>query len=678
MYLVVLFFPLLSTIICGFFGRFLGRTGVSIISLFCLFSSVLLSIFLFYEVTLCNSICSFKLFNWVSSGLLYLSWGVLFDSLTSIMLIVVLFISFLVHLYSISYMWDDPHFIRFMSYLSLFTVFMLVLVTSDNFLQMFLGWEGVGLASYLLINFWFTRINANKAAIKAIILNRIGDFGIIFSILLIFFVFQSVDYSLIFSINFFFYNFNIEFLSIPFNCLSFICFFIFLGAVGKSAQLGLHTWLPDAMEGPTPVSALIHAATMVTAGVFIILRCSPLFEFTESLLVFIMFLGGATAFFAATVGAFQNDLKKVIAYSTCSQLGYMIFSCGLSSYPISLFHLFNHAFFKALLFLSAGAVIHGMVDEQDMRKMGSLINFMPFSYVLFLIGSLSLMGFPFLTGFYSKDAILEIAFTGYSINSFFVFWLGVISALFTSFYSVRLLSLTFLVKYNGFKSMLCQIHDAPFIMLFPLVFLSLCSIFFGFFFRELFIGLGVNIWNNSLFVFPANDLLLFSEFIPYYLKLIPTLFSLFGASLALTLNFFFKIFPLDFNYLKNRYIGFFKFVYTIINKKWFFDVLYNKLISFYILFFGYHVSLKLIDRGIIELIGPFGIVNLVNKFSITILKIQTKYIYHYTFNIFVGFILLLYCIILFIFFFRFNFFFENFIVLFMFIILLISNLKVKL
>lgn len=380
----------------------------------------------------------------------------MFDSLTVSMFVVVNTVSALVHTYSVFYMEKDAHLTRFMSYLSLFTFFMLILVSADNFIQLFLGWEGVGLCSYLLINFWFSRVQANKAALKAIIMNRVGDFGLTFAILLIFFYFKSVDFGVVFLLapilsDFFFtINFNLFFLTLNCNIhvMSFICFFLFVGAVGKSAQVGLHTWLPDAMEGPTPVSALIHAATMVTAGVFLIIRCSPLFEYAPGILTIMVFIGAITSFFAATVGVVQNDIKKIIAYSTCSQLGYMVFVCGFSGYSVSFFHLVNHAFFKALLFLSAGAVIHSLSNEQDIRRMGGLAKILPLTYSLFLVGSLALVGFPFLSGFYSKDFILEVAYSQYTLSGHFVFWLGTITASLTSFYSFRLIYFVFFNNTN--------------------------------------------------------------------------------------------------------------------------------------------------------------------------------------------------------------------------------------
>ncbi|KAJ3668691.1 hypothetical protein LUZ61_022845 [Rhynchospora tenuis] len=398
---------------------------------------------------------------------------------TVVMLIVVTSISSLVHLYSISYMSEDPHSPRFMCYLSILTFFMPMLVTGDNSLQLFLGWEGVGLASYLLIHFWFTRLQADKAATKAMLVNRVGDFGLAPGISGRFTLFQTVDFSTIFARASAPRNSWIS-CNMRFNAISLICILLLIGAVGKSAQIGSHTWSPDAMEGPTPVSASIHAATMVTAGVFMIARCSPLFEYPPTALIVITSAGATTSFLAATTGILQNDLKRVIAYSTCSQLGYMIFACGISNYSVSVFHLMNHAFFKALLFLSAGSVIHAMSDEQDMRKMGGLASSFPLTYAMMLIGSLSLIGFPFLTGFYSKDVILELAYTKYTISGNFAFWLGSISVLFTSYYSFRLLFLTFLVPTNSFGRDISRCHDAPIPMAIPSILLALGSLFVGY------------------------------------------------------------------------------------------------------------------------------------------------------------------------------------------------------
>lgn len=634
MYLLVIFFPLIGFLLSSLFGRFLGRIGSVIITTSCLFFSVCVSFFIFYEVCLSNSVCIIKVADWFSVGVLNVSWGFLFDSLTSMMLIIVTLISFLVHMYSISYMSHDLHLTRFMCYLSLFTVFMLFLVTADNFIQMFLGWEGVGLSSYLLINFWFTRNQANKAAIKALLVNRVGDFGLIIGISLLYVLFKSLNYFVIFPLvslytNDVFYIFNFEI-----NALTLICTFIFIGAIGKSAQIGLHTWLPDAMEGPTPVSALIHAATMVTAGVFIIIRCSFLMEYVPNVLLFIIFVGALTAFFAATTGLFQNDLKKVIAYSTCSQLGYMIFACGLSNYNVSFFHLINHAYFKALLFLAAGAIIHSLSDEQDMRKMGGLVNYLPFTYIMLLIGSLSLMGFPFLTGFYSKDIILELAFAKYAISGTFAYILGLISAFFTAFYSFRVLYLTFWTSTNSFKKIFVNVHESSFFICFPLFILSLGSIFIGYLTKDMFIGLGSNFFNNAIFNLNSNIIALNGEFMPFYIKLLPLYFSSLGALFVLYNNYIL----LNYNYYKICLS--FKNIYVFLIKKWYFDIIYNKFIINNVLNLGFF-TFKNIDRGLIEIMGPLGIVRLYNILYKKFIVLRTSYIHNSLFLIIVGVIFFL-------------------------------------
>jgi len=626
MYLNIIFLPLLSAIISGFFGKKIGSLGSAMLTTTCITFTCILSLFAFYEVGLYGSPCYITLLPWINSDLFYVSWGFLFDSLTVIMLVVVTFISSLVHLYSTEYMVHDPHLPRFMSYLSFFTFFMIILVTADNFIQMFVGWEGVGLCSFLLINFWYTRIQANKAAIKAMLVNRIGDFGLALGIFTIYYTFYSVNYETVFSLVPNFINTTILFLNLELNCLNLIGFLLFIGAVGKSAQLGLHTWLPDAMEGPTPVSALIHAATMVTAGVFLITRCSPLLEYATTALVIITFVGAMTCFFAATVGLLQNDLKRVIAYSTCSQLGYMIFACGLSNYSVGIFHLANHAFFKALLFLGAGSVIHAVSDEQDMRKMGGLKNLLPFTYSMMLIGSLSLMGLPFLTGFYSKDVILEIAYAKYSTAGHFAYVLGCVGAFFTAFYSIRLLYLTFLAECNGYRKVIINVHDSPLRMGLPLAILAIPSIFIGYLTKDMIIGFGSNFWGNSIFVLPENLNLIDSEFIPQQFKLLPVILSLMGG----LSSYFFYSYKFDvLTNLKTSYFG--RQFYKFLNKKWYFDKIYNEFINQNCLTFGYQTTYKIIDRGIIEMLGPYGLSNLVYSNSLAIRKFQTGIVYHYIF-----------------------------------------------
>jgi proton-translocating NADH-quinone oxidoreductase chain L len=523
-----------------------------------------------------------------------------------------------------------------MSFLSLFTFFMLILVTADNFIQMFVGWEGVGLCSYLLINFWFARIQANKAAIKAMLINRIGDFGLALGIFAIVYIFKSVDYSTVFALASSFIDIKIFFLNFEFNSLTVIGLLLFVGAVGKSAQIGLHTWLPDAMEGPTPVSALIHAATMVTAGVFLLARCSPLLEYAPNALIVITVMGAMTSFFAATTGLLQNDLKRVIAYSTCSQLGYMIFACGLSNYSVGVFHLANHAFFKALLFLSAGSVIHAMSDEQDMRKMGGLAQIIPFTYAMMFIGSLALMGFPFLTGFYSKDVILELAYAKYTIYGHFAFWLGTFTAFITAFYSIRLLYLTFLAETNAHKQVLSHAHDSPIRMSFPLFILSLGSIFVGYLSRDMIIGLGTDFWANAIFILPKNMILIDSEFIPHSIKILPLIFSLSGAFLAF---FLYKFFSKELFQFKTTFIG--RKLYIFLNRKWFFDKVYNDIFAQTSLSLGYHLTYKTIDRGLIEMLGPYGIFNIIYKKSLDVSKLQTGFIYHYAFIMLISITLLI-------------------------------------
>lgn len=613
MLLLIVFLPLLNFVFLILFGRFFSPKGSSfIVCIFCFFS-FFLSCISFFEICFCRCSVYINLSPWLDSELFDGSWGFLLDSLAISMCVLVSFISFLVHVYSTSYMSHDPHQSRFMSYLSLFTFFMLILVSSDNFVQLFFGWEGVGLCSYLLINFWFTRLQANKAAIKAMLVNRLGDFGLAIGIFSIFTIFKTLDFATVFSLIPYYVKFDIFVFCIHFNLINFICFFLFIGVLGKSAQIGLHTWLPDAMEGPTPVSALIHAATMVTAGVFLLIRCSPIYEFSSVMLFYIAIVGSITSVFAATIGVFQNDLKKVIAYSTCSQLGYMVFVCGLSHYSVGLFHVLNHAYFKALLFLSAGSIIHALTDEQDMRKMGGLLNLLPFTYSMVVIGSLSLMGMPFLTGFYSKDLILEIAYAKYNLLGSFVYWLGIFSASITSFYSFKLIYMTFLVKPNTFKTSIKTTFESSYSMTIPLLLLSFGSIFIGYITKDLFIGVGTPFWNNSIYILPDHFTIIDAEFLPFSIKVIPFVVSVFGSIASILI--YHKLTRLLFNLcIFNK---FFKNIYTFFNKKWFFDKLQNNIFVSFLLRFGYNISYKLIDKGFVEFLGPTGL-------SYNILNISRK------------------------------------------------------
>jgi len=629
LYLNIVSLPLFGSIFCGFGGKFLGPKGSFFISSFCLCLCFLLSLLFFFEVGIQGGNTYINLFSWINVDSFSLNWGFLFDSLSVVLLVVICFISFLVHIYSGEYIKQDPHLPRFISYLSLFTFFILILVSSDNFLQIFVGWEGVGLCSYLLINFWFTRIQANKAAIKAIILNRIGDFGLALAIFSIYSCFNSLDYSVVFALAPSIKNHSISFLSFHFDCLNLIGFLLFFGAVGKSAQLGLHTWLPDAIEGPTPVSALIHAATIVTAGVFLLSRCSPLFEFAEASLIIVCILGGITAFFAACTGLVQNDIKRVIAYSTCSQLGYIVFACGLSQYNVGIFHLANHAFFKALLFLGAGSIIHGLNDEQDLRKIGGLRKLLPFTYTIICIGSFSLIGLPFLTGFYSKDAILEVAFAKYNFLGYFVYLLGSGGAFLTAFYSIRLIFLCFLSKPNGYRPLITKAHESCISISIPLGILVLPSIFLGFIIKDVFIGLASPFWLNSIFTHPYHSL--DGEFLPTKIKQLPVCLSLYGAFLSLCFFGF-----------KSHFIFLFKTsnfglkLYTFLNRKWFFDKIYNDFISQFFLHLSYFTTYKVVDRGVLENLGPKGFSLLLTNFSFVFHKIETGSFFHLALSILTG------------------------------------------
>jgi NADH-ubiquinone oxidoreductase chain 5 len=543
---------------------------------------------------------------------------------------------------------------------------MLVLITSSNFLQLFLGWEGVGLCSYLLISFWSDRIQANKAAIKAMVMNRIADVGLALGLILIFDTFHSLDYSVVFNLVPFYSCEKIYFIGTEYSTLHVICFLLFIGAMGKSAQIGLHTWLPDAMEGPTPVSALIHAATMVTAGVFLVIRCSPLFEYAPAVLCFMAIVGAVTALFGALTAVAQFDIKKIIAYSTCSQLGYMVFCCGLSEYSGSLYHLTNHAFFKALLFLGSGAIIHAMSNEQDLRKMGGLIYILPFTYITMLIGSLALIGFPFTSGFYSKDIILEVAHEVYILPWSWLLILGLATVFCTAYYSTRILYVTFLTSPNGYKSVITEAHEAPFAMALPLFLLSLGSIFSGYFLENIFIGVGSEFFKNSIFVLPIDFKLVEAEILStttqerdYVMKLHPLQFTLLGCFVGL-----YKYSPLAFynvisNYFpvistwwnkitrlttgfmlvgQRRQTGgvflmapsiFYHKIFIFLNQKWFFDKVYNQIIGTFILKEAYQTGLKSLDKGLFEIWGPYGIITWCYNVSLRIKLAHSGYIWHY-------------------------------------------------
>ena len=627
MEIAILFLPLLASIISGFFGKIIGdRSSEIITSLFVVISAGL-SLFIFYNVIFNLYENNIVLATWINSGTLNVNWSIKIDALSSVMLVVVTLVSALVHIYSIGYMSHDPHKPRFMAYLSLFTFAMLTLVTADNFLQLFFGWEGVGLCSYFLIGFWFKRETANAAAIKAFVVNRVGDFGFALGIFLIFYLFGTVNYSEVFALIPQIIDKELLFLGIQIKAIDLICMLLFIGAMGKSAQIFLHTWLPDAMEGPTPVSALIHAATMVTAGVFLVVRCSPIFEYSPITLNVITIVGMTTAFFAATVALVQNDIKKIIAYSTCSQLGYMFFATGVGAYNVAMFHLFTHAFFKALLFLGSGSVIHSFKDEQNINEMGAVYKKLPYTWILMIIGTLALTGFPFLSGFYSKDAIIEFAYLKGNAAGYYAAGIGILTALFTSIYSWRLIFKTFHGNYNNKKIKIEEMHESSLVMLIPLIILSVGAIFSGFLFKDLFIGHGDNayFWGNSIkFLNPLS-----TEHPPlWFILLTPTLVLI---SIPVAYYLFVKN-----KEIPNQFAQLNKPLYNFLVNKWYFDELYN------ILFIQSSKKIglffwKIIDVKTIDKFGPDGISSFIKILSLKASKFQSGFIYQYAFMILIGF-----------------------------------------
>ena len=619
MYLSIIILPLLNFVFCGLYGRFVGRKGVLQLSVILLIISFIISLYKLILNIKLNDVYYITIINWLDNGLLYVDWGFMFDILTLSMLTMISFISLMVHIYSGGYMQSDPYLIRFISYLSLFTFLMFILISSDNLIQLFLGWEGVGLCSYLLISFWNTRIQANKSAIKALIMNRIGDFGLLLGISLIYYFFRTIDFTILFSIIILYEQSFIILIGTKLILLSTISFCLFIGCCGKSAQLLLHTWLPDAMEGPTPVSALIHAATMVTAGIFLIIRCSILFELASNTLTLITFIGTLTAFFASTIGLLQYDIKKVIAYSTCSQLGYMIAICGISQYTTSIFHLINHAFFKALLFLTAGTIIHSLSGEQDIRKMGSLIKILPFAYVSLLFGSLALCGIPFYSGYYSKDTILELMFINWNFNSTFSYWLGSIAAMFTALYSYRLLFIIFFSNTNEYFYYLKKIHELSISLSIVLFNLFIGSVYLGYIFKDLFINFGNFYWQNSIFIKPFNFINYDIESINTLIKNIPTFLTLLGFLIG------YKIY----NQINHWYnIKSYKII-NFFNNKWYFDYIYNIYIGYYIYNITYYHLYIVVDKGILEVISSYKMNSIISNLSFFFKKNQNGLLFNY-------------------------------------------------
>ena len=632
----ILFLPLIASIISGFFGKFIGDKGSEIITSLFVSISAILSFVVFYRVINDGYSNNLIIATWINSGSLNANWSINVDALSSVMLVVVTLVSSLVHIYSIGYMSHDPHKQRFMAYLSLFTFAMLTLVTSDNFIQLFFGWEGVGLCSYFLIGFWYKKESANAAAIKAFVVNRVGDFGFALGIFLIFYIFDTVNYDEVFQKIPLFLDNRIVFLGINFKSVDLICLLLFLGAMGKSAQFLLHTWLPDAMEGPTPVSALIHAATMVTAGVFLVVRCSPIYEYSELALSIITIVGILTAFFAATVALVQSDIKKIIAYSTCSQLGYMFFAAGIGAYNVAMFHLFTHAFFKALLFLGSGSVIHSFKDEQNINQMGGVWKKLPYTYSLMIIGTLALTGFPFLSGFYSKEAIIEFAFLKGNTLGMYAAYTGIFTALLTSIYSWRLIFKTFHGNYNNSKVSIESMHESPLVMLLPLLVLAIGSIFAGILFKGLFIGheMSYDFWGSSI---------MFLE--PFSTKHPPTWFLfLTPALIIISIPISFYLFIIN-KRVVEELVRMNRPLYLFLKNKWYFDELYDYIFVRPSKRIGKFLWKK-IDESIIDRFGPDGISQLIKNFSIRAVKFQSGFIYQYAFVILIGFSILLTLLIL--------------------------------
>lgn len=656
---LVVFLPLAGFLIAGLFGRRIGARASELTTTGLLFIAAGLSWAIFLDVGVGHGhISTPVLANWFTSGKLSVDWALRVDTLTAVMLVVVNSVSALVHLYSIGYMHEDPHRPRFFAYLSLFTFAMLTLVTADNLVQMFFGWEGVGLASYLLIGFWYQKPSANAAAIKAFVVNRVGDFGFALGIFLVFHLTNSVAFDQVFAAVPGIAGQKIHAFGADFDALTLATFLLFIGAMGKSAQFLLHTWLPDAMEGPTPVSALIHAATMVTAGVFMVARLSPIFEYAPATLTFVTFIGAITAFFAATIGLVQNDIKRVIAYSTCSQLGYMFVAEGVGAYSLGIFHLFTHAFFKALLFLGAGSVIHAMHHEQDMRNMGGLRKDIPFTFAMMTIGTLALTGFPYTAGYFSKDGIIEAAFAAHGNAALFAFASTVIAAGLTSFYSWRLVFMTFFGKrkeahgeghasghdhahgeehahehddhaHDAHGHGHHAPHESPLVMLIPLALLSIGALAAGLVFEGFFAGHAYEeFWKGALFTGHDNHILHAMHEIPHWVSYVATVMMVLGFVAA---AYVYLLAPGSAQKIAER----FPKLYQFLLNKWYFDELYDAIFVRPSFALG-RLLWKGGDGRIIDGLGPDGVAARVVDGARLAVRLQTGYVYHYAFAMLIG------------------------------------------
>src|SRR5215208_3890493 len=629
---LIVLLPLLAAAIAGLFCRVIGDRPAQIVTCAALLIAAALSIFVFVKIGFGPENAKLfvvKLFTWIDSGTLDIVWSLRVDTLTAVMLIVVTGVSSMVHVYSVGYMAEDPSIPRFMSYLSLFTFFMLMLVTADNLVQLFFGWEGVGLASYLLIGFWYDRPSANAAAIKAFIVNRVGDFGFALGIFACFAIFGSVDLDTIFNAAPAQVGKTMEFAGFHSDVILTICLLLFMGAMGKSAQVPLHTWLPDAMEGPTPVSALIHAATMVTAGVFLVARLSPLYELSPHAQTVVALVGAITAFFAGTVALVQNDIKRVIAYSTCSQLGYMFVAMGFGAYGIGMFHLFTHAFFKALLFLASGSVIHALNGEQDMRRMGGLAGHLRITWILMIIGTLALTGFPLTAGYFSKDAVIEAAFAHQGAVSALCFWLLVGSALLTAFYSWRLIFMTFHGRPRARAEVMEHAHESPPVMLVPLYLLAAGSLFAGMMFAAYFIGHEESLfWGTSIYRAPENEIVQRLHEVPFNVKVAPFFMLVIGFMIA---YLFYVLRPR----MPQRLAEMNRPIYDFLLNKWYFDELYDLIFVRPALRLGRLFWIRG-DAWLIDGLGPDGVSARVIDVTRSVVRLQSGYVYHYAFAMLIG------------------------------------------
>ena len=629
LYAALVFLPLAGAVVAGFFGRAIGDRAAQLATCVPLTISAVLSVVAFHDVALMGNATTVDLFTWVASGDFQVRWALRIDALSAVMLVVVSVISAIIHWYSIGYMAHDPHVPRFFAYLSLFTFAMLMLVTADNFLQLYFGWEGVGLCSYLLIGFWYDRPSANAAAIKAFVVNRVGDFGFALGIMAVFFVFSSIEFDTVFSAAPAVAGRSFDFLGGEFDILTVITMLLFLGAMGKSAQVPLHTWLPDAMEGPTPVSALIHAATMVTAGVFLVARCSPLFELAPTTLAVVAVVGAFTAVFAASVGLVQNDIKRVVAYSTCSQLGYMFFACGVGAYPVAIFHLLTHAFFKALLFLGSGSVIHGFSDEQDMRRMGGIWRRMPLTYAVMWIGALALAGVPFFAGYYSKDLIIETAFAAGTDVGRWAFYLGIGAAAMTAFYSWRLLFMTFHGECRAGAEAAAAVHESPPVMTVPLVLLAIGAIFSGIALADLLTGQDLEaFWAGSITMLAGPGVIEAAHHAPLWVKLLPLAATLGGIALAWRFYIASPSTPVRFAAVNRE-------LYRFLLNKWYFDEVYDLLLVDPAKRLGRALWLGG-DGRVIDGFGPDGVAGAVVRLARRAGRLQSGYVYHYAFAMLIG------------------------------------------